>query len=219
MSRVQVQAGQARHQSQERAQDAQRGENARGHLRQACAAQRVDDRVLVDILRHVAGLAMRVAQLGVLQEVRPGGLHAVAQEVEVAPGFLLLVLLVFGDDHAGSAAQPARHAGERQQAARHGAEQHDDDSQVDQRIQRKDAAHQLEQFHLVFLPGVLVCLCHCNRFSPVCKAKGTSAAQYKFFLMDAQIHGFWSFANAFTIPLANPPKATGFFMTISRNLE
>ena len=104
---------------------------------------------------------MRVAQLRVLEEVRPRPFQLIAQEVEIIPGFFLLVLLVFGDDHAGRAAQPARHARKRQHAAHERRQQHDQNRQIDQRIQRKDAPYDRENVHQHVPPDrALPCIIH-----------------------------------------------------------
>ena len=78
---------------------------------------------------------MRVAQLGVLQEVGPGALQPVAEEVQVVPGFLFLILAVLRDDGARGAPKPGRHARERQHAAHERGEEYQHDGQVDERVQ------------------------------------------------------------------------------------
>ena len=153
---VEREAGQAHHKAHERAQNAQRGEHARGKLRKAGAAAGFDNRFLVDVLRHVAGAAVCVAHFGILQEVRPRALQLIAEEAQVVPGLLLLILAVFRDNYARRAAKARRHARKREDAPhqrRHKQQQH---GQINQHIQRKYTPNQRQDFHLSIPPDMIL---------------------------------------------------------------
>ena len=57
------------------------------------------------------------------------------------------ILLIFLNDRARSAPEPARHRRKRHKAACHGRHQHKQNSQINDRVQRKNASDQRQQFH------------------------------------------------------------------------
>ena len=95
---------------------------------------------------------MRIAQLRILEKIRPGNLKLIAQKMQIVPGFLFLILLIFHDDDARRTAKARSQPAKRQQAARDRAEKHDNNRQINERIQRENAFHQRQKLHVCFPP-------------------------------------------------------------------
>ena len=148
----QAKAGKTHYQPQERAEDAQRGHHARREAGKARPPQRVNHRVFIDVLRHVAGLAVRVAHFGVLQKIRPRRGKRIAEEMHVVPRFFLFVLLAFGDDGSRRAAQSGRHAGERHGAARQRRRRDKHNRRVDDHIHREEFLKKCKCLHICCPP-------------------------------------------------------------------
>ena len=148
----QAQAGKTHHQPQKRAEDAQRGHHTRREAGKARPPQRVNHRVFIDVLRHVAGLAVRVAHFGVLQKIRPRRGKRIAEEMHVVPRFFLFVLLAFGDDGSRRAAQSGRHAGERHGAAHQRRRRDKHNRRIDDHIHREEFLKKCKCLHICCPP-------------------------------------------------------------------
>lgn len=148
----QTQAGQAHHQTEERAENAQRSHHARRKPRETRAPQRINHRVLVDVLRHVAGFAVRVAHFGVLQKIRPCRGKGIAEEVHIVPRLFFFVLLAFGDDGPRRAAQFGRDAGKRKRAAQQRRRRDNHNRRINDHIHREKLFENCKCLHICCPP-------------------------------------------------------------------
>ena len=82
---AEIHAGEALHQADERAQNTQRGQQARNELRQLGVARLVHHGILVDIFPRIAGNATHVQLSGVKQKLLPLVAQRPAQKARLAP--------------------------------------------------------------------------------------------------------------------------------------
>ena len=140
-----VKPGQAPGQADQRAQKAQRGQKPRQRLGEADAARAVDHGLLVDVVLHVRGVVVApVREEQVVQIVAPvRKQRALAQEVVLLPGVLLVAALADGPYGAAHQAPGAHH---REYASDQSHQEQHHDGDVDH--QARDAVHRARE-HLL----------------------------------------------------------------------
>lgn len=144
-----VEAGQTLRQSDQRAQKAQRHQQARHRVAKCAAPGAVDDGLLVDEVLDVAGVVVfAIGEEEVVQIGAPVGLErSLAEEVVLLPGALGLVA---GLDAADGGAQPAARADHGRDAQHQSHDEHRHDDDVDEQtrqIRRRGTEQRLQKFH------------------------------------------------------------------------
>ncbi len=87
-----IKTGQTLHQADERTKNTQGGQQAGDQFRQGCIAGAVGNRIIVDVVLHIAGQTAAIQLLGILQEAKPAALQPPSHEAGFLPNRLLPIL-------------------------------------------------------------------------------------------------------------------------------